>query len=91
MDPMQTLCSELYRSAQAGEIDYRIGWIASGFTFARNSGRISGEVEMRLRTLTRRQSRALIMRAVADQKVTMGDVPSWLIHWHYGVPSAERA
>lgn len=89
-DKMATLCSELYRSAQEGDIDYRIGWIASGFTFARNSCRVSGEIEMRLRELSRPQARALIMRAVRDEKITMGDVPSFLNRWFYGVDSTER-
>ena len=90
MDKMMQLVNELYRSAQQGEIDYRIGWIASGVSYARNSGRLSGEIELRLRAMGRREARALIMRMVADDKVTMGDVPAYLIQWHYGVPSAER-
>jgi len=84
MDNLTIVTAELVRAAHNGEIDFRIGWIAEGFSYARNSCRLSGEIELRLRSLTKRQARALVMRVVADERVTMGDVSRWLIKWHFG-------
>ena len=91
-DNLSTVILELYRAARAGEVDYRVGWIAEGFSMVRASGRLSGVVELRLRSLTKRQARALIMRAVNNEREcpTMGDVANYLNVWHFGVPSLER-
>lgn len=49
----------------------------AGVQWARHSGRVGAEIDLYLRYLDRRESRALLQR-ICDDCSTMGDVPRWL-------------
>ena len=72
-DRLETIC----RFVRYGELPGHYDAIAYGIQWARQTGRISGQVEMALRGLNRRQLAALVVACAAGCGCT-GQVPAWL-------------
>ena len=66
-----------------GYLNYWLLEAVMGVAYARQTLRLSAEVENRIAALTPYRYLRLI-HDIAAQQVVQGDVSRWLIRWHYG-------
>ncbi len=72
-DRLDTVC----RFVRYGDLPDHFDTIAYGMLWARATGRVGGQVEMRLRALNRRNLAGLVITCAAACR-SIGEVPTWL-------------